>query len=148
MLYQQIINLLTVPPGNLVYHLVLAFSIAGTLPGALNLWQRGGLDEGRRVNSSTIGRRMVIGLCLLLAAQFTLIIAAGLAPFFPIFATWLPILDRAINAFSLSIFIWLWVFLRPSRKADNATLLIGLFILFFAVFIFLAFYIFVNKDLV
>ncbi len=143
MLYQQIINLLTIPPGNLVYHLVLAFSIAGTLPGAFNLWQRGALEEGRRVYSSTVGRRvysltvgrrMVIGLCLLLAAQFILIINAGLAPFFPISYAWLPILDRALNAFSLSILIWLWVFPQPSRMADNATLLIGLFILFFAVF--------------
>jgi hypothetical protein len=76
---------------------------------------------------------MVIGLCLLLAAQFILIIDAGLAPFFPTFEVWLPILDRAINAFSLSILIWLWIFPQPSRRADSATLLIGLFILFFAV---------------
>jgi hypothetical protein len=34
-MYQQVISILTIPPGNLVYHLVLAFSIAGALPGAL-----------------------------------------------------------------------------------------------------------------
>lgn len=133
MLYQQIINLLTVPPGNLVYHLVLTFSIAGTLPGALNFWQRGGMDEGRRVYSLTVGRRMVIGLCLLLSAQFILIFDAGLAPFFPLLEAWLPILDRAINAFSLVILIWLWIYPQPSHRADSATLLIALFILFFAV---------------
>lgn len=123
-LYQQVITLLTIPPGNLVYHLVLAFSIAGALPGALNLWQRGGLEAGRR---------MVIGLGLLLLAQFILIIDAGLAQFFPIFEAWLPILDRATNAFSLVILIWLWVYPQGSRRADSATLLLGLLILLLAV---------------
>ena len=132
-LYQQVITLLTIPPGNLVYHLVLAFSIAGALPGALNLWQRGGLEMDRRVYSLTYGRRMVIGLCLLLLAQFILIIDAGLAQFTPVFEAWLPILDRATNAFSLVILIWLWVYPQQSRRADSATLLLGLLILLLAV---------------
>ncbi len=119
-LYQQVITLLTVPPGNLVYHLVLAFSIAGALPGALNLWQGGKLIEGQR---------MVIGLGLLLLAQFILILDAGLAQFFPGFAAWLPVLDRAVNAFSLVILIWLWVFPQPLRMADAATILLSLLIL-------------------
>jgi hypothetical protein len=119
-LYQQVISLLTVPPGNLVYHLVLAFSIAGALPGALNLWQRGRLIAGQR---------MVIGLSLLLLAQFILILDAGLAQFFPGFEAWLPILDRTINAFSLVILIWLWVYPEQLRMADAATLLLGAFIL-------------------
>ncbi len=118
--FQQVISLLTVPPGNLVYHLVLAFSIAGALPGALNLWQRGGLKAGRR---------MVIGLGLLLLTQFLLIIGAGLAKFFTGFAAWLPILDRATNTLSLVILIWLWVYPQPSRRADAASLLLGLLIL-------------------
>ena len=119
-LYQQVITLLTVPPGNLVYHLVLAFSIAGTLPGALNLWQRGRLIEGQR---------MVIGLGLLLLAQFILILDAGLAQFFSGFAAWLPVLDRAVIAFSLVILIWLWVFPQPLRMADAATILLSALIL-------------------
>lgn len=150
MLYQQVITLLTVPPGSLVYHLVLAFSIAGALPGALNLWPRGGLQVGgrvhsltvepvphrvrdRRVYSLTVGRRMVIGLCLLLLAQFILIVNAGLAQFFPVFEAWLPILDRATSAFSLVILIWLWVYPQPSRRVDRATLLLALLILLLAV---------------
>jgi GAF domain-containing protein len=119
-LYQQVITLLTVPPGNLVYHLVLAFSIAGALPGALNLWQGGKLIEGQR---------MVIGLGLLLLAQFILILDAGLAQFFPGFAAWLPVLDRAVNAFSLVILIWLWVFPQPLRMADAATILLSLLVI-------------------
>jgi hypothetical protein len=123
-LYQEVISLLTIPPGNLVYHLVLAFSIAGALPGALNLWQRDGLEAGRR---------MVIGLGLLLLAQFTLVIDAGLAQFFPLFEALLPILDRATNALSLVILIWLWVYPERSRRADSASLLLGVLILLLAV---------------
>jgi len=124
MMYQQVISILTIPPGNLVYHLVLAFSIAGALPGALNLWQRDGLEAGRR---------MVIGLGLLLAAQFILIIDAGLAQFFPAFAEWLPVLDRAVNAISLVILIWVWVFPLRSSRADAASLLIAVLVLLLTV---------------
>jgi hypothetical protein len=123
-LYEQIFNLLTVPPGNLVYHLVLAFSIAGALPGAFTLWQRSGKDSGRR---------MVIGLSWLLFAQFLLIINAGLAQFFTTLEAWLPILDRAVNAFSLVILIWLWVYPRGSRRVNTACLALSLVILIYAV---------------
>jgi hypothetical protein len=116
-LYEQIITLLTVPPGNLVYHLVLAFSIAGTFPGALTLWHRTGMEEGRR---------MVIGLTWLLLAQVILIFNAGLAQFFQNFDAWLPVLDRAAYAFSLLIFIWLWVYPKGSSRVNSATILLGL----------------------
>lgn len=119
-LYQQVISLLTTSPGNLVYHLVLTFSIAGALPGALGLWQRDGINAGRR---------MFLGLSLLLMAQLVLIVAAGLAQFFPSFESWLPILDRGTNAFSLVILIWLWAFPETLRKADAGTLLLSLLIL-------------------
>ena len=99
-LYEQVITLLTVPPGNLVYHLVLAFSIAGALPGALTLWLRSGVKEGRR---------MVIGLSWLLLSQVLLVFNAGLAQFFPDLNAWMPVLDRAAYAFSLIILVWLWV---------------------------------------
>ena len=123
-LYEQIITLLTVPPGNLVYHLVLTFSIAGALPGALTLWQRAGMEAGRR---------MVIGLGLLLLVQFVLIIDAGLAQFFPVFEAWLPVLDRAAYAFSLIILIWLWVYPQGSRRANSATMILSLIMLLLAV---------------
>jgi hypothetical protein len=123
-MYQQVISILTIPPGNLVYHLVLAFSIAGALPGALHLWQRDGLAAGRR---------MVVGLGLLLLAQFLLIFDAGLAQFFPVFSAWMPILDRSVTALSLVILIWLWVFPQASRRIDYAALLTGLLVLLLAV---------------
>lgn len=123
-LYEQVITLLTVPPGNLVYHLVLAFSIAGALPGALTLWLRSGVEDGRR---------MVIGLSWLLFSQVVLVFNAGLAQFFPDLDAWMPILDRAVYAFSLVILVWLWVYPHGSSRATSATIILSIATLLFAV---------------
>ena len=123
-LYEQILTLLTVPPGNLVYHLVLAFSVAGALFGALTLWQRSGIKEGRR---------MVIGLSWLLVSQVLLILNAGFSQFFPALSTWMPILDRAVYAFSLVILIWLWVYPHGSEKVTYAAILFSAVTLLLAI---------------
>lgn len=116
--YQQVLGLLTTSPGNLAYHLVLAFSIAGALPGALHLW-RGG---------SQAGSRMATGLILLLLVQLSLMVAAGLAQVFFQVLSWLPALDRTVIAFSLVLFIWLWAFPYPNRLPDFATILLGVMV--------------------
>lgn len=119
--FQQISTLLLEPPGNLVYHLVLAFSVAGAFVGALNIWRTGGSVEGKR---------MVIGLGLMLFFRLALFVLAGLA--------WqgllnqrilVPVLDRAINLLSLVLIAWMWVFPRPSRSGDAATILLGLIVI-------------------
>jgi len=124
-LFQEISTLLIKPPGNLIYHIVLAFSIAGALPGAFHQWRSSGYSQARR---------MVIGLVLLLIARLALFLASGLA--------WqglfdehllLPSVDRAITLFSLILICWLWLFPEPSRFADAATILLGLFTLTLAV---------------
>jgi hypothetical protein len=117
--YQQVIGLLTAPPGNLAYHLVLVFSIAGAIPGALHVWRSG----------SAAGRRMLVGLTLLLVVQLAQMATAGLAQFFFELNGWLPPLDRAVTALSLVLFIWLWSFPLPNRNPDFATLLLGLLVL-------------------
>ncbi|HLE52198.1 MAG TPA: hypothetical protein VI755_09050 [Anaerolineales bacterium] len=122
--YQQVLTLLTTPPGNLAYHLVLTFSIAGALPGAFNLWQASRLPQGRR---------MVIGLGLLLATQLALMVVAGLAQFLPISSALVPILDRAMTTFSLILLVWLWVFPDPLPLADFATALLSLLTLILAI---------------
>ncbi len=110
---QEILTTLTVYPGNLVYHLVLAFSVAGAFQAALNLWRSSGFPQGRR---------MVIGLGLLLAVRLLLFVGAALAgkavadPH-----TLLPVFDRTITALSLILIIWLWAFPEPMRSADIAT---------------------------
>ena len=119
--FHQISTLLLEPPGNLVYHLVLAFSVAGAFVGALNIWRTGGSAEGKR---------MVTGLGLMLFLRLALFVLAGLA--------WqgllnqrvlVPILDRAINLLSLVLIAWMWVFPRPSRSGDAASLLLGLIVI-------------------
>ena len=117
-LFEPIFTLLTTSPGNLIYHIVLAFSIAGSLQSAIHHWQTSEFPQARRA---------VLGLSLLLLAQVTLFIVSALG--------WqgllepqnvLPILDRAFIVMSLSWFIWLWAFPEPSRLADAGTALLNL----------------------
>ena len=118
--FQQISTLLLEPPGNLVYHLVIAFSVAGAFVGALNNWRSTGTVEGKR---------MVTGLGFLLFMRLALFVLVALA--------WqgllnqrvlVPVLDRGINLLSLVIITWMWVFPRPSRSGDAATLLLCLIV--------------------
>jgi len=115
---QQVLTALSTFPGNLVYHMALAFSIAGALQLALNLW---------RDNEFPQGRRMVIGLGVMLGLRFVLFLIAGLAqqgisnPHIL-----LPVLDRTFTALNLIIILWLWIFPEPTRLADAASGLLGL----------------------
>jgi len=119
--FQQIITLLLEPPGNLVYYLVLAFSVAGAFAGALNVWRTSGLPEGRR---------MVIDLGILLVLRLVLFFLVGLA--------WqgilnqrvlIPVLDRGVSLLSIVLIAWMWMFPRPSRAGDAATLLLALIVI-------------------
>ncbi len=116
--FDQIFSLLANAPGNLVYHLVLAFSITGALQSAISQLRATGYPQVRR---------MVIGLSLLLFGQVILFIASGLA--------WqgvlnagqiLPSLDRAIILFSVLWIIWMWAFPEPARAWDATTTVLSL----------------------
>lgn len=120
-LLNQAFSLLTVPPGNLIYHLVLVFSILGAMQAAFSHWRSSEFPQARRT---------VLGLGLLLLAQLGLFITSGLG--------WqgiinpdlfLPPLDRALTLFSLMWMLWLWAFPEPSRSADAAAVLFSLFAL-------------------
>lgn len=108
--YSQIINILTNPPGNLIYHIVLAFAITAALQGVL-ISRRSGQDESLR--------RVLFGLGLLLAGQVGLFLTSGLAwqglanPH-----VFLPPLDRAITLFSLVWIAWMWAFPQATRLGD------------------------------
>lgn len=116
--FQEFVSLLLYPPGNLVYHLVLAFSLAAALATSLSFWQS---------TASSEGKRMVIGLSLLLLLRLVLFVAAGLS--------WqgmingsilLPPLDRFISLMGTILIAWMWVFPKPSRIGDVATVLLSL----------------------
>lgn len=115
---EQITSLLANAPGNLVYHLVLAFSITGALQSAISQLRATGYPQVRR---------MVIGLALLLAGQVALFIASGLA-WQGVFAAGqvLPSLDRAILLFSVLWIIWMWAFPEPARAWDAVTTVLSL----------------------
>jgi signal transduction histidine kinase len=121
----QVFLLLTTPPGNLAYHLVLSFSIFGALQASLSHW---------RSSSYPQGRRMVIGLLILLLGQLLLFATTALA--------WqgilssevvLPPLDRAVSLLSIVVIIWLWAFPEGVRIADAAFILTLLLVLAFSV---------------
>ncbi len=116
--FGQIFTLLTTPPGNLSYHLVLAFSIAGALQGEILHWHS---------NQFPQARRMILGLSVLFGMQLILYVISGLV-WQGIFEAQivLPPLDRAITLLSLIWIAWLWNFPEPLRLADAATLLLSL----------------------
>ncbi len=115
---EAIFTILTHTPGNLVFHLVLAFSITGALQGALAQWRTTGYPQSRR---------MLIGLALLLAGQVILFIASGLVwQGFSNAETLLPPLDQAILVFCLVWIIWSWAFPEPARSWDTAAIILSL----------------------
>jgi signal transduction histidine kinase len=111
--YQQMTNLLINPPGNLIYHIVLAFAVTAAIEVTL---------ISRRAGQSEYLGRVLFGLGLVLGAQMVLFLTSGLTwqgldNFNP--RTLLPPLDRLVTLFSVLWLTWLWGFPRPSRIADS-----------------------------
>jgi hypothetical protein len=125
----QIISILTTNPGILVYHTVVAFSIAAALPVAVYQWRTTGLPQGRR---------MVIGLSLLLLTRLVLFLVAGLAAQEILLQENLlqiqPALDRAVMLIDLILIIWLWAFPEPERMGDSAAMLLAMLTLLVSIF--------------
>lgn len=122
----EMLSILTLPPGNILYHLVLVNSILGALQAAFAHFRSSEFPQVRRT---------MMGLSLLLAGQLLLFIAAALGWQHIInIEVFLPPIDRAITLLSLIGMIWLWAFPEPSRGADSAATLISLFILTALVF--------------
>jgi len=119
-LFSQIFSLLTAPPGNLIYHLVLVFSIASAFQSAFNHWRSSEFPQARRT---------MLGLGILLLAQFLMFAFSGLGWQGIINPTAsLPPTDRAFTLFSIIWITWLWAFPEPSRPADAAAALLSLMI--------------------
>jgi signal transduction histidine kinase len=118
---EQIFSLLANAPGNLIYHLVLVFSVTGALQSAVSQLRATGYPQVRR---------MVIGLGLLLLGQVVLFIASGLA-WQGVFSaeTVLPSLDRAVVLFSSIWIVWMWAFPEPARRMDTVAVLLSLLVL-------------------
>lgn len=120
-LFTQAFSLLADPPGNLLYHLVLVFSISGALQGAFIHW---------RISAFPQARRTVFGLTVLMLPQVILFVISGLGWQGIVNLTvFLPPLDRAMMLIGLVWIIWLWSFPEPNRAVDAIAILLTLFIL-------------------
>ncbi|MBK7320490.1 ATP-binding protein [Candidatus Villigracilis affinis] len=117
----QILELLTISPGNLVYYVVLVFAVASALQSAFNHW---------RASEYPQARRALVGLGVLLAAQVIMFVFSGLG--------WqdlidpnaiLPPMDRAFIVFGIIWITWVYAFPEPSRPADAAAVLLSLLVL-------------------
>ncbi len=128
-IFQQLLSLLVAPPGNLIYHLVLAFAVFTSLQVALL--------SRKLTQEPGVSGRPLLGLNLLLIAQLALFLSTGLAwqgvvnPH-----SFLPIFDRAVVLFSVIWIGWLWAFPRPSRAADIITGLLNLAVVVLFLFTF------------
>jgi signal transduction histidine kinase len=117
-LFNQILAMLISPPGNLMYHLILAFSIIAPLQIIL---------LNRQTKVFPYSNRLLFGLTFLLVIQLALFFSSALAwqgianPH-----VFLPPLDRAVMTLSVIWIIWLWSFPQKSRSPDLITLLLSL----------------------
>ena len=116
-----ILTQLTVPPGDLIYYIVLTFAVASALQSAFNHW---------RVSEFPQAKRAFAGLSVLIAAQILMFILSGLGwqqiieP-----RTILPPMDRAFILFGIIWITWLYAFPEPNRGADAAATLLSLLVL-------------------
>ncbi len=111
---------LSTPDLNLVYFIVLAFSVAGALQSAFNHWRSSEFPQARRA---------FVGLGILLAVQVSMFIFSGLGWQNLINANLiLPPLERAYILFGIIWITWLYAFPEPSRTADAAATLLSLLV--------------------
>ncbi len=115
----ELISRLTEYPGNYAYYLVIGLSTAGALFFVFN----------QRTDQSSQTLRPVLGLAILLLAQFLFITAGAILANNPSQAdALLPSLDRGLILFSLLWIIWLWTFPERSRSVDLAVLSLSVLI--------------------
>jgi signal transduction histidine kinase len=114
-------TLLTTPTGNIVYYIVLPFSIGMALQSAFNHWRASEFPQARRA---------MLGLGILLFALIFLFAFSGLGwqEIIDPNAT-LPPMDRAFVLFGIIWITWLWAFPEPSRGADAAAVLLSLLVI-------------------
>ncbi len=116
-----ILNQLTVPPGDLIYYIVLVFVIASALQSAFNHWRASEFPQARRA---------FLGLGILLSAMVLMFVASGLGWQKIVEPTSiLPPMDRAFIAFSLVWITWLYAFPEPNRVADTTVTILSLFVI-------------------
>ncbi|HBG74671.1 MAG: hypothetical protein A2X25_11610 [Chloroflexi bacterium GWB2_49_20] len=119
--FDQVITFLTTPPGSLIYYLLLAISITGSLQGTIAILRSGAFPDARRA---------VIGLSILLVLQiipFMLDLFTRLGFIDPLIV--IPPLDRAFTLLGMIWIAWLWIFPKPASKPDATAVILSLLII-------------------
>jgi len=116
-----ILTQLTVPPGDLIYYIVLAFSVASALQSAFNHWRTSEFPQARRA---------FVGLGIILIAQVIMYMFSGIGWQHIIEPTSiLPPMDRAFIIFGIIWITWLYGFPEPNRVADATATLLSFLVL-------------------
>ncbi|MBL8049689.1 MAG: hypothetical protein JNM46_00570 [Anaerolineales bacterium] len=116
-----VLTQLTVPPGDLIYFIVLVFVVASAFQSAFNHWRASEFPQARRA---------FVGLGILLGGQVLMFLFSGLGwqqivdP-----KTVLPPMDRAFIMFCIIWVTWLYAFPEPNRIADAVATILSLFVL-------------------
>ncbi|MBL8099847.1 MAG: hypothetical protein JNK81_11740 [Anaerolineales bacterium] len=116
-----VLTQLTVPPGDLIYFIVLVFVVASAFQSAFNHWRASEFPQARRA---------FVGLGILLGAQMLMFLFSGLGwqnivdP-----KTVLPPMDRAFIMFCIIWVTWLYAYPEPNRIADAIATILSLFVL-------------------
>jgi len=117
--YQDIIKLLVSYPGNMTYHLVLTFSLAGVLQASLISWRHA---------AKTRIKRILLGSALLLISRIDLfLIAAATLQDVHNTTSIIPVVDRFVTAISAIVIVWLWLFPFPSKFGDTGAIVLSVF---------------------
>jgi len=116
-LISQIFQLLITSPGNLIYHIVMAFAI---MAGIQSVILQHGLD------SKPVSRRYISGFSVLLIGQAILFIGSALVwqrivdP-----QQFLPVLDRMVTAISILWLAWMWTCPLPNQAIDTTNIILN-----------------------
>lgn len=117
----SVFTLVTTPPGDLVYFIVLSFVISVSALLAFANWRNTEFPQARRG---------FIGFGILLGGQFLMFLFSGLGwqnivdP-----KTILPPMDRAFILFCIIWVTWLYAFPEPNRIADSSATMLSLVVL-------------------
>lgn len=117
-IFQQVQSTLIGTPGNLAYHVIIAFSIAWVFQISMSIHHEYGMPQSKRLVwgvSAMLTGRIVLSISAALAAQ-------GLIDYYPTH----PLLDRMVTVLSLVIITWLWAVPERSAFEDTAAAIMGL----------------------
>lgn len=124
--FLEIFDLLTTTPGNLAFHLIIAFTIGGSLLSAIAQVRKSDYPQSRR---------LVTALVLLLIVRILYFFIAG--------AFWssaidnpfmLATIERSLTIISTLIILWIWVFPESLQNTDFFTGMLALLTIIFAAF--------------